>query len=103
MEQATKDKLAVNVGASYKMASNWVMTAAGAVATIWFAMPPEQQAELVKHSFVPPWAYPIALTVLGIAARLWPQFNLSANEASAKSMDAVTDVTPFDSKPVDPQ
>lgn len=85
MTPENKEKLAANVKASYKMASNWVMTIAGALATVFFSLPPEQMAELVKHSFVPPWAYPIALTALGIVARVWPQKSLTPAEADAKS------------------
>lgn len=85
MEQDTKDKLAVNVANSWKMASNWVMTASGALFAIYLALPLEQQQTLINHLPMPPWLVPIAGTVIGVAARLWPQKSITPEVAAAKS------------------
>lgn len=85
MTPENKEKLAINVANSWKMASNWVFTASGVLVAIWVSMPPEQQAVLIAHLPVPPWAVPIAGTVIGIAARLWPQKSITPEVAEAKS------------------
>lgn len=75
-----KDKLATNLSSLPKMASAWVISAAGALGAIWLALPPEQQRALVEHSPLPAWAYPVALTVAGLAARVWPQKSLTPDD-----------------------
>lgn len=87
MDQLTKDKLAINVGALPKMASAWVMTAAGVLGTIWISLTPDQQMQVIQHSPLPVWSYPIVLTVVGIIGRVWPQKILKNAEADAKSAD----------------
>lgn len=66
-------QLLSNLNIAHKMLSNWVMGTAGTLGVIWFSLPPDQQKLLIEHSPIPAWAYPIALTVVGILARLWPQ------------------------------
>jgi hypothetical protein len=73
MEQEAKDRLADNVKLLPKMASAWMMSLAGVLGAIWFALPPEQQLDLIKNSPLPPWAYPIAMTAIAVLARVWPQ------------------------------
>lgn len=87
IQQSTKDRLAVNLAALHKMASAWVMTVAGMLGTLWLAMPPEQQSTLMGLLPIPPWLIPIALTLVGLAARAWPQKNITPAEAAAKSAD----------------
>lgn len=87
MDQATKDKLAINVSNSWKMWSNHVMVIAGAVFAIYLRLRPDQQQTLVDHLPVPPWLLPIVASVIGIAVRLWPQRSISAPVAAAKSAD----------------
>lgn len=77
MEQDTKDRLSANVGNAWKMASNWAMATFGTIFAIYLGLPVEQQQEIVAHLPVPPWALPIAASVVGIAARLWPQRSLA--------------------------
>lgn len=79
MDQTTKDKITTNAANSWKMASNWVFVALGTVFTIYLALPADQQQALINHLPVPPWLIPIAGSVVGIAARLWPQKSLSAD------------------------
>ena len=88
MDPITKDKLALNVANSYKMASNWVMAAAGVAFTVYLALPPEQQQALIQHLPMPPWLLPILASVIGIAARLMPQKSITPEVAAAKSADA---------------
>ena len=85
MDLTTKDKLATNVANGWKMASNWVMAAAGVIFTIYLALPPDQQQAIVQHLPVPPWLLPIVATVIGILARLWPQKSITSAVAEAKS------------------
>lgn len=92
MTPDTKAKLAVNVANSWKMASNWIMTATGAMFAIYLALPQAQQDALVAHLPVPPWVLPIITSVIGIVARLWPQKSITPEVALSKSAD-----------PVDPQ
>jgi hypothetical protein len=73
MEQEAKERLAKNVSNLPKMASTWAMTAAGILGAIWFSLPQEQQMDLIVNSPLPPWSYPIALTAIGVIARVWPQ------------------------------
>jgi len=94
MDQTTKDKLAVNVTNSWKMASNYVMAIAGALFAIYLALPLDQQQTLVAHLPVPAWALPIAGSVVGIVARLWPQKSITADVAAAKSDTPPKDDTP---------
>lgn len=91
MEQEAKDKLAINVANSWKMASNWVMTISGALFAIYLSLPPDQQQTLVNHLPVPPWLVPIIGTVIGVLARLWPQKSITADVAAAKSDAPPTD------------
>ena len=88
MDENTKTKLDINLANAHKMASNWVMAAAGTMFTIWLALPPDQQQSVIAHLPVPPWVLPIAASILGIVARLWPQKNISPEVAAAKSVDA---------------
>lgn len=95
MTPENKEKLVTNVSNSYKMASNWVMTIAGALFAAFLALPAKcvdldtactvSQATLLAQLPVPPWALPVAATLIGIAARLWPQKSISPEEAAAKS------------------
>ena len=85
MDATTKDKLAINLANSYKMASNWVMAAAGIVFTIYLALPLDQQQTLLQHLPVPPWLLPIAASIAGIVARLIPQKSITPAVAAAKS------------------
>lgn len=68
-----KDGLTLNLRNAPRMFSTWAMTLAGALGAIWFALPAEQQRTLLEHSPLPAWSWPIALTVLGIIGRMWPQ------------------------------
>lgn len=77
MDPDTKDKLATNAANSWKMASNWVFVAIGTLFTIYLALPADQQQALINHLPVPPWLIPIVGSVVGIAARLWPQKSLT--------------------------
>lgn len=88
MDQTTKEKLAINFANSWKMASNWVMGAAGTAFAIYLAMPAAQQQTLLEHLPVPPWLLPILATVVGIVARLVPQKSITPTVAAAKSEDA---------------
>lgn len=88
MDSTTKDKLAINVANSWKMASNWVMGAAGIAFTIYLALPPLQQQTLLDHLPVPAWLLPILASIVGIVARLWPQKSITPAVAAAKSQDA---------------
>lgn len=92
MDPTTKDKLATNVANSWKMASNYVMAAAGVAFTIYLALPPEQQQTLIQHLPVPPWVLPIVASVIGIVARLWPQKSITPAIAEAKSAAPAVDV-----------
>ncbi len=87
MDETTKAKLSLNLQNSYKMWSNWVMTASGAAFAIYLALPPEQQQALINHLPVAPWLLPIVGTVIGVAARLWPQKSITPVVAEAKSAD----------------
>ena len=88
MDDTTKDKLTINLANSYKMASNWWFTVLGAMGVIWVNLPVEQQQALLAHLPVPGWVLPIAATVIGIVARVWPQKSITPEVAAAKSMDA---------------
>lgn len=81
MKQTSKDRLAANASSAWRMASNWVMTAAGVVFAIYLALPLDQQQTLIAHLPVPPWAIPIAASVIGIVARIWPQRSIMDREA----------------------
>ena len=81
MDPTTKDKITANVTNSWRMASNWIMSAAGAMFAIYLSLPLDQQAALVAHLPVPPWVLPIATSVVGIVARLWPQKKLAERMA----------------------
>lgn len=83
MDPTTKEKLAVNVTNSWRMASNWIMSAAGVMFAIYLALPLDQQSALLAHLPVPPWILPILTSVIGIVARLWPQKNLTPEAAAA--------------------
>lgn len=87
MDQTTKDKLAINIGAAHKMASTWVMGAAGALGVIWFSLTPDMQMQIIQHSPLPTWSYPIVLTAIGVISRVWPQKSITPVEAAAKSAD----------------
>lgn len=79
MKQASKDRLAFNVRNAARMASNWVMTAVGVGAAIYLRLSAEQQQAILDHLPVEPWLVPIIASVVGIAARMWPQPKLSAS------------------------
>ena len=85
MSPEDKAKLAVNMGAAWKMWSNWVMTASGALGAIWLALPVEQQQAVIAHLPLPPWILPIVGTVIGVTLRIWPQASITQAEAAAKS------------------
>ncbi len=85
MTPENKEKLAINVANSYKMASNWVFTGIGTLGAIWLGLPVEQQQAIIAHLPVPPWVLPIVASVIGIGARLWPQKLITPEVASAKS------------------
>lgn len=76
-----------NLKLAHKMASNYVMAAAGTLFTIYLMLPQGQQQTLINHLPVPPWVLPIVASVIGIVARLWPQKNISTVEAQTKSAD----------------
>lgn len=88
MDAITKEKLAINVENSWKMASNWVMGGAGIAFAIYLQLPFEQQQALLQHLPVPAWLLPIVASVVGIAARLMPQKSITPSVAAAKSADA---------------
>ena len=88
MDETTKDKLAINVSNAWKMWSNWIMSAAGIAFAIYLALPADQQQTLIQHIPVPAWLLPIAASVVGIVARLWPQKSITPPVAAAKSDDA---------------
>lgn len=73
MDATGKARLALNLSNAPRMFSTWAMTLAGALGTIWFALPPEQQRTLLEHSPLPMWSYPIVLTAIGVVGRMWPQ------------------------------
>ena len=83
MDQALKDRLAANLLALPKMFSVWVMAIVAALGVVWFQLPAEQQQALVQHSPLPVWAWPIAMSVIGIVARAWPQRSLMPAPAAA--------------------
>lgn len=87
MDDLQKQKLAVNVGASYKMLSNWWFGVLGTVGVIWSQLSAEQTQAILAHLPLPAWMIPILGTVIGIALRLWPQKSISGAEAAAKSAD----------------
>lgn len=104
MEQATKDKLVTNVVVSYKMASVQASAAVGGLGSIFLAMPEQMRNDLLSHIPAPAWALPIIGFVVIYVFRMWPQWNLTPNEAGAKSMGTDTTAeSPFDSKPIDPK
>jgi len=88
MDPTTKEKLQINVNNAWKMASNWVMAAAGIAFAIYLQLPLEQQQTLIQHLPVPPWLLPILASVVGIVARLVPQKAITPAVAAAKSEDA---------------
>ena len=83
MDDSRKERLAANFSALPARLSFWMMGAGGALGAIWQQMPLEQQKALVEHSWLPAWAYPIALTVAGIVSQLWPRkHTVSPDEAA---------------------
>jgi hypothetical protein len=94
MDQALKDRLAANVLALPKMLSAWVMALAAALGVIWFQLPAEQQHALVQHSPLPVWAWPVAMSVLGIVARVWPQRSFMPAALTAPAPTSVPPTTP---------
>ena len=88
MDPVTKEKLAINASNAWKMWSNWIMAGAGIAFGIYLQLPPEQAQAILAHLPVPPWLIPIIASVVGIAARLWPQHSISPAVAAAKSEDA---------------
>lgn len=88
MEQITKDKLRINFENAHKMASNWVMSAAGTLGTIWFALPERQQQTVIEHLPIPLWMLPVVMTIIGVGARLWPQAAITPRVAAASSETA---------------
>lgn len=95
MDDSTKTKLAINASNATRMASNWVMAAAGAMFAIWLALPPEQQQALIAHLPVPAWVLPVLTSIAGIVARLWPQSSITPAVAAAKSGDAPQPAEPL--------
>jgi hypothetical protein len=88
MHPLTIEKLKVNARNSWRMASNWVMTGAGIGFSAYLGLPDDQKEALVQHLPVPLWTVPIAVSVVGVAARVWPQHAISGQVAEAKSADA---------------
>lgn len=88
MDDTTKQKLAVNASNAWKMASNYVMAGSGVIFAIYLGLPAEQQQAIINHLPVPAWLVPIVGSVVGIAARLWPQKSITPEVAAAKSDDA---------------
>lgn len=88
MEDATKQKLAVNVGSSWKMASNIASGIVAAIGTALLAMPEDMRTQLLSHIPAPAWALPVIGWVAIYVARVWPQKSLTPDEAAAKSADA---------------
>jgi hypothetical protein len=86
-----RQKLAANFAISWKMASNWVMGAAGVAFAFYLSLPLEQQQAVLAHLPVPPWVLPLIASFIGFAARIWPQKSLSPTEAENKA-----DTTPPD-------
>ncbi len=77
MDPEKKEQLAANTANAWKMASNWVFTISGALVAIWVSLPLEQQSTLIAHLPIPAWMVPIAGSVIGIVARIWPQQSLA--------------------------
>lgn len=82
MDDATKEALALNARAAWKMASNWVMLAASVVFAAFLTLPTvcpvgepacTTQAIVMSHLPLPPWALPLVAGIVGIVARIWPQ------------------------------
>ena len=94
MNETTKDKVATNVANSWKMSSNWVFTATGAMFAIYLSLPIEQQQTLLAHLPVEPWVVPIVTSVIGIVARLWPQKSITPQVAAAASASAPPQAPP---------
>lgn len=103
MDDVTKDKLSINVQNSLKMASNWVMAAAGVMWAAYLALPltcdgqPAASGCVSQHDLqawvsstlhVPPVLVPLLTAALGITARIWPQKSITPAVAEAKSEDA---------------
>ena len=99
MDDTTKEKLAVNAANAWKMASNWVMAAAGLLWGAYLSLPivcdkaaaiactsqADVQVWAIATLHVPPPAIALITAAIGIAARLWPQKSITPNVASAKS------------------
>lgn len=88
MHAITKEKLLINARNSWRMWSNHVMGWSGIGFSAYLMLPPEQQQTIVSHLPIPAWTVPLVAAVAGIVARLWPQHNISAAVAAAKSEDA---------------
>lgn len=85
MDAVTKDKLATNIGASYKMATIWAAGMLSAAGVGLLAMPEGMRTTLLSHLPVPAWALPIVSWAVVYIARVWPQYNITPAEAAAKS------------------
>ncbi len=85
MNQTTISKFKTNLSAIHKMASVWVMSAAGMLGMVWFMIPPDQQVTILEHTPIPLWMAPILATGIGIVARLWPSKVITKHQALAKS------------------
>lgn len=86
MDGTTKgQKMAANFAISWKMASNWVMGAAGLAFAFYLSLPPEQQQAVLAHLPVPPWVLPIVASLIGFLARIYPQKSLTPTEAENKA------------------
>jgi hypothetical protein len=109
MDQLMKDKLATNIGALPKMASAWVMGLAGAMWAAYLALPVtcdgtdascfsqhDLQAWASTTLHIPAFVFPLVVTLIGLAARIYPQKSLTVEEAGAKSAEPtqLTDVKP---------
>lgn len=103
MDQTTKEKLQINLAAAWKMWSNQIMVAAGAMWAAYLALPVNCTADLIasasgcnfsQHSIqdwvskslhVPALVFPLATAVLGVLGRVWPQKSITPAVAAAKS------------------
>lgn len=102
MDPTTQDKLAINVANAWKMASNYVIVGASAVATAYLALPvvcdPAAaagcvsqhaiQAWVIASLHIPPLLVPILVGAGGVIARVWPQKSITPAVAEAKSAAA---------------
>lgn len=86
MSPITKEKLRINARNCWRFASTWVMAAAGLGFAAYLALPVDEQRDLLSRlPLIPPWLVPILTSAIGVGARIWPQKNIPAEVAAAKS------------------